>query len=198
MLSAEKKRFARGQKIYEEEGMDYSASEILEAVKKVRPTALIGAAAVGRAFSKPVLHEMSRINRRPIIFALSNPTSKAECSAKEAYSYTGGSVMFASGTKFPDDLKTPQYQPGFANNAFIFPGMARGVLASKASSVTPNMFLAAAERLSDEVSDDDLSIGAVFPKTANLSSISLAVGAAVANCAQREGVSRNKGDISFL
>ena len=186
-LSIEKKRFAR-----KEDNSLFEASELLEAVQKCKPTALIGAAAQANAFSKPVLNEMAKLNKRPIVFSLSNPTSKSECTAKEAYENTNGRVVFASGTKFPVDAKTPQFKPGFANNAFIFPGIARGTLAAKATSVTPGMFLAAAERLAKEVTSNDLSVGAVFPSPTNLSQIASSVGASVAERAFREGVANRK------
>ena len=185
-LSSEKKRFAR-----REANKAYDATDLLSAVQLCKPTALVGAAAVPNAFSKPVLQEMAKNNKRPIVFALSNPTSKAECTAKQAYEYTSGKVVFASGTKFPLDSATPQYQPGFANNAFIFPGVARGTIAAKASSVTSGMFLAAAERLAERVTGEDLAVGSVFPKTIDkLSDTARAVAVAVAERAEKEGVAR--------
>ena len=193
-LSNEKKRFAR---IEPEKVFD--AADVLSAVQLCQPTALIGAAAVPNAFSKPVLQEMAKNNKRPIVFALSNPTSRAECTAKQAYDYTSGKVVFASGTKFPLDSATPQFQPGFANNAFIFPGVARGAIAAKASSVTSGMFLAAAERLAQEVTKEDLAVGSVFPRTIDtLGDTARSVGVAVVRRAKQDGVAELDRNVAAL
>ena len=157
-LSAEKRRFAEG------EGRDETVTftaDLETAVRRIKPDALIGAAATPGAFTEGVVRAMREASKRPIIFALSNPTSKAECTARQAYEWSGGDAVFASGTKFAEVAYTPggggggkkqkknprTFAPGFANNAFIFPGVALGSLASGASRVTDGMFLAAARAL---------------------------------------------------
>ena len=163
-------------------------SSLEEAVKSVRPTALVGAAAQPQVFTKRVIESMCAFNPRPVIFALSNPTSKAECTATQAYEWSKGKAVFASGTLFaPVNYKGDRFAPGFANNAFIFPGVALGSLASGASSVTDAMFLAAARSLASQVSEENLAIGAVYPPTSTIREAAVVVGAAVAAAAVEGG-----------
>lgn len=164
-------------------------SSLEEAVKSVRPTALVGAAAQPQVFTKRVIESMCAFNPRPVIFALSNPTSKAECTATQAYEWSKGKAVFASGTLFaPVNYKGVRFAPGFANNAFIFPGVALGSLASGASSVTDAMFLAAARSLASQVSEENLAVGAVYPPTSTIREAAVVVGAAVAAAADEGGV----------
>ena len=152
-----------------------------DAVDYVKPTALIGAAAVPAAFSKTVVRKMSALNRQPIIFALSNPTSKAECTAEQAYAWSDGRAIFASGTKFaPVKYGSRTFAPGFANNAFIFPPIALGAIVSGANQVSQDMFLAAAESLAESVESNLLDVGAVYPPVDRIADSALNVAAAVA------------------
>lgn len=115
------------------------------AVKALRPTALIGVAAVGGTFTAEVVREMARINERPIVFALSNPTSKSECTAEEAYRHAGGRALFACGSPFdPVTLDGKTFVPRQGNNSYIFPGVGLGASASRTRRVTDEMFMAAA------------------------------------------------------
>ena len=152
-----------------------------DAVDYVKPTALIGAAAVPAAFSETVVRKMSALNRQPIIFALSNPTSKAECTAEQAYAWSDGRAIFASGTKFaPVKYGSRTFAPGFANNAFIFPPIALGAIVSGANQVSQDMFLAAAESLAESVESNLLDVGAVYPPVDRIADSALNVAAAVA------------------
>ena len=152
-----------------------------DAVDYVKPTALIGAAAVPAAFSETVVRKMSALNRQPIIFALSNPTSKAECTAEQAYAWSDGRAIFASGTKFaPVRYGSRTFAPGFANNAFIFPPIALGAIVSGANQVSQDMFLAAAESLAESVESNLLDVGAVYPPVDRIADSALNVAAAVA------------------
>lgn len=160
-----------------------------EAVRLIKPTVLVGAAAVPAVFTKGVVEAMCAATPRPVIFALSNPTSKAECTAEQAYEWSRGKAIFASGTQFPAvTYKGTRFAPGFANNAFIFPGVALGALASGASAVTNGMFLAAARSLAAQVSEEQLAVGAVYPPTSTIREAAVLVGAAVAAAAQEDGV----------
>ena len=162
--------------------------DLLSSIRAIRPTALIGAAAVPGAFTREVIEEMSRLNRRPIIFSLSNPTSKAECTAAQAYECSCGAAVFASGSPFdPVSLDGRTFVPRQGNNCYIFPGVGLGVLAVGARRVTDEMFLAAAHALAQAVSQEDLDRGAIFPSLSMMRGVSVEVALAVADVAYAQG-----------
>jgi malate dehydrogenase (oxaloacetate-decarboxylating)(NADP+) len=162
-----------------------------EAVARLRPTAIIGVSGQPGAFTPEILGMMAAFNERPIIFALSNPTSKSECTAEQAYAYTNGKAVFASGSPFdPVTLEGQIFVPGQANNAYIFPGVGLGVTASRAAHVSDEMFSAAAETLARLASADDLAQGRVFPPLREIRRVSLEIGIAVAEVAYAQGVAR--------
>ena len=131
--------------------------DFLTAIHALKPTAIIGVAAVGGTFTPEVLRTMAEINEQPIVFALSNPTSKAECSAEEAYRHTDGRALFACGSPYdPVTLDGKTFVPRQGNNSYIFPGVGLGAIASGARLVTDEMFMAAARTLAKLVSDADL------------------------------------------
>uniref|UniRef100_A0A4D5RBB1 Malic enzyme n=1 Tax=Scolopendra viridis TaxID=118503 RepID=A0A4D5RBB1_SCOVI len=137
---------------------------LVDMLKICKPSVLIGASAVHGAFTKEVLELMAQINPRPVIFALSNPTSKAECTAEEAYKYTEGRCVFASGSPFdPVVLNGKTYYPGQGNNAYIFPGVALGVLAAGMYTIPDEVFLIASKTLADLVTEEHLNEGRLFP-----------------------------------
>lgn len=164
-------------------------ADLLAAVKALRPTALIGVAAQARAFNEPVVRAMADQEERPIIFALSNPTSKAECTAAEAYAWTDGRALFASGSPMdPVELDGQLFTPRQANNVYIFPGLGLGVVATQAREVTDTMFLAAARALATTVSTDDLAAGSLYPALPTIRRTSVVIGAAVARVAVQQGL----------
>jgi malate dehydrogenase (oxaloacetate-decarboxylating)(NADP+) len=163
--------------------------DLVTAIQTLRPTALIGASGQPQTFTRPVLETMAALNERPIIFALSNPTTKSECTAEQAYAATGGRAIFASGSPFAPVMFDGHVRvPGQANNAYIFPGVALGVVTSRARRVTDPMFLVAARTLASEVAEDDLSQGRVYPPLARIRAISAAIAAAVAGVAYDAGL----------
>jgi malate dehydrogenase (oxaloacetate-decarboxylating)(NADP+) len=167
------------------------AGSLLDAVKALRPTAIIGVAAVGGAFTEDVVRTMAAQNERPIVFALSNPTSKSECTATQAYLWSDGRALFACGSPFdPVRIDNRTFVPRQGNNSYIFPGVGLGVIASGASRVTDEMFMAAANALAAGVGEDDLRQGSLYPPLKNIRDVSAHIAAAVATVAYRRGLSR--------
>lgn len=163
--------------------------DLLAAVEAVRPTAIIGVSGQPNTFTPEIIRAMGQINERPIIFALSNPTSKAECTAQEAYRYTEGRAVFASGSPFPEvNIEGRRFVPGQANNAYIFPGVGLGVIASNAFRVTDEMFTAAAKSLVGLVSPDDLKIGRIYPSLSRIREVSANIAVAVAKVVFNRGL----------
>ena len=159
------------------------------AVKALKPTAIIGVAAVGGTFTREVLEQMARINTRPIVFALSNPTSKAECTAEQAYQWTGGRALFACGSPFdPVKVEGRTFVPRQGNNSYIFPGVGLGAIVSGARRVTDDMFMAAARTLAQRVDEADLAQGSLYPALSRIREVSAAIAAAVAESAYASGL----------
>jgi malate dehydrogenase (oxaloacetate-decarboxylating)(NADP+) len=163
--------------------------DLLSAIEALHPAAIIGVSGQPGAFTQPVLAAMARLNDRPIVFALSNPTSKAECTAEEAYSGTEGRAIFASGSPFsPVTLAGKTYVPGQGNNAYIFPGVGLGAIACGARLVTDEMFFAAAQALAQQASESDLERGLIYPPLTAIREVSAAIAAAVAEVAYQRGL----------
>jgi malate dehydrogenase (oxaloacetate-decarboxylating)(NADP+) len=163
--------------------------DFLGAIQSLKPTAIIGVAAVGGAFTSEVLQAMAAINDRPIVFALSNPTSKAECSAEQAYRQTGGRALFACGSPFdPVELDGRTFVPRQGNNSYIFPGVGLGAIASGTRLVTDEMFMAAARALAQLVSESDIEQGSLYPALPRIREVSAHIAAAVAGIAYERGL----------
>jgi len=163
--------------------------DFLTAIRTLEPTAIIGVAAVGGAFSDEVLQTMAELNARPIVFALSNPTSKAECTAEEAYRYTAGRALFACGSPFdPVKLDGRTFVPRQGNNSYIFPGVGLGAIASGARLITDEMFMSAALTLAKLVPQSDLDQGSLFPALPRIREVSAHIAAAVAEVAYQRGL----------
>ena len=158
------------------------------AIRAIKPTAIIGVAAVGGTFTREVVAEMTQLNERPIVFALSNPTSKSECTAAQAYEWSDGRALFASGSPFdPVTLAGRTFIPRQGNNSYIFPGVGLGAIAVHARRVTDEMFLAAADALAAQVSDADLAQGSLYPALNRVREVSAYIAAAVARVAYEQG-----------
>ncbi|XP_078033496.1 NADP-dependent malic enzyme isoform X2 [Augochlora pura] len=174
-LTEHKMHFARS---------DAPIDTLLEVVKTAKPTVLIGAAAVGGAFTTEILEEMGKNNDRPVIFALSNPTSKAECTAEEAYVATKGKCIFASGSPFPPvTYEGKTFNPGQGNNSYIFPGVALGVICVGMRTIPEQVFLVSARKLADIVSQEDLDSGNLYPPLQDIQKCSLTIAVEVAKYA---------------
>ena len=159
-----------------------------EIVKKLKPTVLIGAAAVPNVFTPEIIKDMATFNSKPVIFALSNPTSKAECTAEQAYTHSEGRAVFASGSPFPKfEGFGRSYEPGQGNNAYIFPGVSLGVICTGVHHISDEVFLSAAEGLAEMVGESDLAVGRLYPPLKDLREISVKIAVKVAEEAYSQG-----------
>jgi len=166
-----------------------AATNLLEAVEQLKPQCLIGVSAVPKTFTKEVCEAMASINERPVIMALSNPTSQAECSAEEAYTWTDGKCIFASGSPFdPVEYGGQTFSPGQGNNAYVFPGIGLGLNVSRAVTVTDEMMIIAARELADLTTEADLEMGCVYPPFNTIRQCSHRIACAVASNAYERGL----------
>jgi malate dehydrogenase (oxaloacetate-decarboxylating)(NADP+) len=164
-------------------------ADFAAAIRALEPTAIVGVAAVGGTFTREVVSEMARVNERPIVFALSNPTSKSECTAAQAYEWSDGRALFASGSPFdPVTCGGKSFVPRQGNNSYIFPGVGLGAIACRARRVTDEMFLAAARTLADLVNEADLAQGSLYPPLSRVRDVSASIATAVAEIAFRNGL----------
>jgi malate dehydrogenase (oxaloacetate-decarboxylating)(NADP+) len=143
--------------------------DFVAAIESIRPTTIIGVSTIGGAFGREVVEAMSRINERPIILALSNPTSCAECTPEQAYTWSNGKAIYAAGVPFPPvQFKGQTFIPGQANNFYIFPAVAMAIYAAQARRVSDEMFIEAAKAVADQVSPELLAQGLLYPLQANI------------------------------
>lgn len=160
-----------------------------EVVREVQPSIMIGASAAGGAFTPGILQDMAKFNETPIIFALSNPTSKAECTAEAAYQNTDGRCIFVSGSPFGTvEYKGRKFQPGQGNNAYIFPGIALGVICTGTHHIPDDMFLIAAQTVADQVSDDDIARGSLYPPLNKVQECSFDIAIGITKYAYAKGL----------
>ncbi|HEY7291050.1 MAG TPA: NAD-dependent malic enzyme [Vicinamibacterales bacterium] len=172
---------------------DHRPLSFVDAIDAIRPHVLIGATGAPGTFTKAVVERMSAINLRPVIFALSNPTSKAECTAQDAYAWSEGRAIFASGSPFaPVTFKGTTFRPAQGNNAYVFPGIGLGAVACRARTLPDDLFLAAARTLARLVRQDDLEHGALYPPLQEIRKISLAIAVSVATKAFAMNLAREK------
>ncbi|KAK8955676.1 hypothetical protein KSP40_PGU009719 [Platanthera guangdongensis] len=163
--------------------------DLPEVVKAIKPTVLIGSSGVGRTFTQEVVETMASLNEKPIILALSNPTSQSECTAEEAYAWSEGRAIFASGSPFdPVEYEGKTLVPGQANNAYIFPGFGLGLIISGAIRVHDDLLLAASEALAEQVTEENFEQGLIYPPFKNIRKISAQIAAKVASKAYELGL----------
>ena len=167
-------------------GMDFSSA--LDAIK---PNVLIGATGTPGTFTQDIVERLISFHDRPAIFALSNPTSNAECTAEQAYTWSQGKVIFCSGSPFaPVELNGRTYRSGQGNNAYIFPGIGLGAVACSLSTITDEMFLESAKTLASMVTEQDLSQGTMYPRLNEIRRVSLAIAVSVAKKAFEKGLAQ--------
>eukprot|EP01103_Thecamoeba_quadrilineata_P014842 TRINITY_DN4528_c0_g1_i2.p1 TRINITY_DN4528_c0_g1~~TRINITY_DN4528_c0_g1_i2.p1 ORF type:complete len:504 (+),score=105.86 TRINITY_DN4528_c0_g1_i2:239-1750(+) len=182
-LSSQQKQFCR-------EDIDENLS-LLEVVKRVKPTILLGLSGAARTFTQDVVQEMAKHVERPIIFPMSNPTSLAECTAKEAFEWTNGKCLFASGSPFdPVQINGKTFYTSQGNNMYIFPGIGLGAVVSKATKITDSMFYAASQTLATTVSEEELARGQVYPDITQIREVSKRIAVEVCKIAIKEKLAR--------
>ncbi len=167
--------------------------DFVAAIESIKPTTIIGVSTVGGAFNQKVVEAMSRLNERPVIMALSNPTEHAECTPEQAYTWSKGKAIYAAGVQFPPvHLNGQTFLPGQANNFYIFPAIGMAVFATQASRVTDEMFIESAHAVADQVPGDLLKQGLLYPLQANILETEIQTAARIAKLVFDAGLARVK------
>jgi malate dehydrogenase (oxaloacetate-decarboxylating)(NADP+) len=176
--------------------------DFVAAIESIKPTTIIGVSTVGGAFTQKVIESMSRINDRPVILALSNPTEKAECTPEQAYTWSKGKAIYAAGVQFPPvRVNGKTYFSGQANNFYIFPAVGMAIFATQASRVTDEMFIEAARGVADQVPAELLNEGLLYPLQSNILETEIQTAARVAKLVFDSGlarVERPKDMVAFI
>ena len=176
--------------------------DFVAAIESIKPTTIIGVSSVGGTFTQKVIEAMSRINERPVVLALSNPTEKAECTPEQAYTWSKGKAIYAAGVQFPPvHLNGQTFLAGQANNFYIFPAVGMAIFATQASRVTDEMFIEAARAVADQVSPDLLKQGLLYPLQSNILETEIQTAARVAKLVFDSGlarVERPKDMVAFI
>ena len=171
---------------------EHKQIDFMAALDSIKPNILIGATGAAGTFTQEVVERMTVINERPVLFALSNPTSKAECTAEQAYQWSDGKAVFSSGSPFDKVIfKGKEYRPGQGNNAYVFPGIGLGTIISNATSIPDELFLVASRTLANLVSEQNLQDGALYPRLTEIRNISLDIANAVAEKVYELGISKS-------
>jgi malate dehydrogenase (oxaloacetate-decarboxylating)(NADP+) len=165
--------------------------DFVGAIESIKPTTIIGVSTVGGTFTKKVIEAISRINERPVILALSNPTEHAECTPEQAYTWSNGEAIYAAGVQFPPvHFKGQTFLPGQANNFYIFPAIGMAVFATQASRVTDDMFIEAARAVADQVAPELLKQGLLYPLQSNILETEIQTAARIAKLVFDSGLAR--------
>jgi malate dehydrogenase (oxaloacetate-decarboxylating)(NADP+) len=165
--------------------------DFVQAIEAIKPSAIIGVSTVAKAFNQRVIEAMSRVNERPIIFPYSNPTSRSECTAEEAYRWSDGRAIFASGSPFPPvEIAGRRFVPGQGNNVYIFPAMGMAIYATEATRVIEEMFIVAAQAVAEQVTEENLASGLIYPPQSHILDSSLHVAERIATHIFDKGFAR--------
>jgi malate dehydrogenase (oxaloacetate-decarboxylating)(NADP+) len=165
--------------------------DFVAAIESIKPTTIIGVSTVGGAFNQKVIEAMSRINERPVVLALSNPTEKAECTPEQAYTWSKGKAIYAAGVQFaPVHYNGQTFLPGQANNFYIFPAVGMAIFATQAKRVTDKMFIEAGQAVADQVPNELLKQGLLYPLQSNILEIEIQTAARVAKLVFDSGLAR--------
>jgi len=165
--------------------------DFVAAIESIKPTTIIGVSTIGGAFNQKVIETMARINERPVILALSNPTEKAECTPEQAYTWSKGKAIYAAGVQFePVHYNGQTFLPGQANNFYIFPAVGMAIFATQARRVTDEMFIEAGQAVADQVPSDLLKQGLLYPLQSNILETETQTAARVAKLVFDSGLAR--------
>ena len=157
------------------------SDDFAKSILKIKPTAIIGVSTVGGAFNQQVIENMCAVNERPVIFPYSNPTSHSECTAEQAYTWSKGKAIFASGSPFaPVTFEGKIFTPGQGNNVYIFPAVGLAIFATEAKRVTDEMFVTAAEAVAEQVTEENFANGLIYPLIDDILEVSYNVAIKVA------------------
>src|SRR6266403_2266213 len=191
LLEPSRADLSEAQKVYAHKAAP--SKDLVKTIETLKPTVLIGVSTKGGAFNQRVVEAMSNLNERPIIFALSNPTDKAECTAEQAYTWSKGKVLFAAGVQFPDvTLNGETFHPGQANNFYIFPAVGLATYAARPRRITDECFIVAAQASADQISPDLRAKGMLFPGQANILETEITTATRVAEFMFDEGLAQVK------
>jgi len=165
--------------------------DFVAAIESIKPTTIIGVSTIGGAFNQKVVEAMSRINDRPVILALSNPTEKAECTPEQAYTWSKGKAIYAAGVQFaPVHYNGQTFLPGQANNFYIFPAVGMAIYATQAKRVSDEMFIEAGQAVADQVPSELLKQGLLYPLQSNILETEIETAARVAKLVFDSGLAR--------
>jgi malate dehydrogenase (oxaloacetate-decarboxylating)(NADP+) len=165
--------------------------DFVAAIESIKPTTIIGVSTIGGAFTQKVVEAMSRVNERPVILALSNPTEHAECTPEQAYTWSKGKAIYAAGVQFkPVHYNGQTFLPGQANNFYIFPAVGMAIFATQAKRVTDEMFIEAGQAVADQVPSDLLKQGLLYPLQSNILETEIQTAARVAKLIFDLGLAR--------
>jgi len=166
-------------------------TSFVDAIKMLKPTGIVGVSTIPKLFNQEVIETMSQVNERPIIFPYSNPTSRSECTAEEAYKWSNGKAIFASGSPFPPvSFGGKTFVPGQGNNVYIFPAMGMAVLATQSTRVTEQMFIVAAKAVAEQVTQENIDVGLIYPPQSKILDASLHTAAKIAEYIFDNGLAR--------
>jgi malate dehydrogenase (oxaloacetate-decarboxylating)(NADP+) len=189
LLEPSRAGLSEAQKVYAHKAKP--SRDLVETIETLKPTVLIGVSTKGGAFNQRVVEAMTRLNERPIIFALSNPTDKAECSAEQAYTWSNGKALFAAGVQFPDvTINGQTFHPGQANNFYIFPAVGLATYVARPRRLTDACFIAAAEASADQVGPSLRARGMLFPSQADILETEVTTAARVAEFMFDQGLAQ--------
>jgi malate dehydrogenase (oxaloacetate-decarboxylating)(NADP+) len=189
LLQASRSDLSAAQRPYAHEAAP--SKDLVHTIERLEPTVLIGVSTKGGAFTQRVVETMSRLNERPIIFALSNPTEKSECTAEQAYRWSRGKALFAGGVQFADvEYEGTTYRPGQANNFYIYPAIGLATYVARPKRITNECFVVAAEACADQVDPELRRLGMLFPSQANILEVEVTTATRIAESMFDQGLAQ--------